>query len=226
LDDLDHLGSTPRVNGVPRRPVHLEVGADDCAVSEGEDEGHPPSSRRANISTPQECHLTQRSATCAWVASLVAAYRLAIARLHNCGMSTATILSVIAIVLSALSLGWQALSWRWDGARLAGWLSIEDASPIGDALVVVHAINTGRSAATVTAVRAPVMRRGDVGSSSQERRLADSDPLPCRIEAGGHAAWKYPILTGLTPSESRTFRYADLRVVVTVNDRKNVTLKP
>ncbi|SRR5712691_1853000 len=140
-------------------------------------------------------------------------------------MSIDTLLSLIAIVLGALSLGWQALSWQWDGARIAGWLSIEEPSSTGDVLVVAHAINSGRSAATVTTVRAPVLRKGEVGSANEIRRLPGSDPVPCRIDAAGHAAWKYPILTGLTPSERRTFRYGDLRVVVIVNKRVTVVLR-
>jgi hypothetical protein len=140
-------------------------------------------------------------------------------------MSIDTLLSVIAIVLSALSLAWQALSWQWDGARIAGWLTIEEPSGPGDVLVVAHAINSGRSAATVTSVHAPVLRKGEVGSAADIRRLPDSAPVPCRIDAGGHAAWKYPILTGLTPSERRTFRYGDLRVVVVVNKRARVVLR-
>jgi len=141
-------------------------------------------------------------------------------------MSTATLLSVVAIALSALSLGWQAVSWRLGGGRITGWLSIEEPPSIGDAMVVVHAINTGRSATTVTDVRSPVTRKGDVGSSNDVRRLEDSDPVPCRIEPGGHAIWKYPIATGLTMSEISSFRYAALRVVVTVNNRTDVVLKP
>jgi hypothetical protein len=141
-------------------------------------------------------------------------------------MSADTLLSVIAIVLSALSLGWQALSWQWDGARIAGWLSIEEPSSTGDVLVVAHVINSGRSAATVTTVRSPVLSKGEVGSPTEARRLPGSDPVPFRIEEGGHAAWKYPILTGLTPSEKRSFRYRDLRVVVIVNKRTRVVLRP
>ncbi len=141
-------------------------------------------------------------------------------------MSADTLLSLIAIVLSALSLGWQALSWQWDGARIAGWLSIEEPSSTGDVLVVAHVINSGRSAATVTTVRSPVLSKGEVGSPTEVRRLPDSDPVPFRIEEGGHAAWKYPILTGLTPSEKRSFRYRDLRVVVIVNKRTRVVLRP
>lgn len=159
-------------------------------------------------------------------AELVAAYRWTAAWLHNSDMLTATILSVVAIALSAMSLGWQAVSWRLEGARIAGWLSIEEPSSIGNAMVIVHAINTGRSAATVTNVRSPVTRKGDVGSPKDVRRLEDSDPVPCRIEPGGHAIWKYPIATGLTMSEIRSFRYAALRVVVTINNRTDVVLKP
>jgi hypothetical protein len=140
-------------------------------------------------------------------------------------MSGANVLSAIAILLSAISLGWQALSWWWEGARIAGWLAIEDTSSLGNAVVVVHVINTGRSAATVTDMRSPVTRKGAVGSSNAIRRLAESDPVPCRIEAGGHATWRYPIVTGLTSSEAMEFPYAELRVVVTVNNRSQVALR-
>jgi hypothetical protein len=140
-------------------------------------------------------------------------------------MAGANVLSVVAIIISAISLGWQALSWWWDGARIAGWLGIEDTSSLGNAVVVVHAINTGRSAATITDMRSPITRKGAAGSSNAIRRLAESDPMPCRIEAGGHATWRYPIVTGLTSSEAMGFPYADLRVVVTVNNRRQVALK-
>ena len=146
-------------------------------------------------------------------------------RLHNRDMSGATLLPVVAIVLSVMSLGWQAFTWFREGARITGWLAIEDTSSIGKAVVVVHAINTGRSAAVVTDIRSPVTRKGAVGSSNSVRRLAESDPVPCRIEAGGHATWRYPIVTGLTSSEAMTFPYADLRVVVAVNGRTQVALK-
>lgn len=131
---------------------------------------------------------------------------------------------MVAILLSAMSLGWQALSWWWDGARIAGWLAIEDTSSLGNVVVVVHVINTGRSATTVTDIYSPVIRKGAIGSSDAVRRLAESDPVPCRIEAGGHATWRYPIVAGLTSSEAMRFPYADLRVVATVNSRKQVAL--
>jgi hypothetical protein len=146
--------------------------------------------------------------------------------LHNDNMTTEATLSVAAIALSALSLGWQAISWRLEGARVVGWLSIEDASPVGNAIVVVHAINSGRSAATITDVRSPVTEKGAAGSSRAERRRPDSDPVPFRVEPGGHATWRYPITTGLTASEAVDFRYSDLRVVMKVNNRRNVVLQP
>jgi hypothetical protein len=124
-----------------------------------------------------------------------------------------------------MSLGWQALSWWWGGARIAGWLTIEDTSSLGNVVVVVHVINIGRSAATVTEIYSPVIRKGAVGNSNAVRRLTESDPVPCRIEAGGHATWRYPIVTGLTSSEAMRFPYADLRVMAIVNSRKQVALK-
>jgi hypothetical protein len=102
-------------------------------------------------------------------------------------MSETNVLAIVAIVMSAVSLAWQATSWLLSGAVIRAWVKTD-----GDR-VTVTAYNSGRAAATITSVSASM----DMPASFMQvdrARLPESDPIPYRIVEGGHAAWHFKIV--------------------------------
>lgn len=104
-------------------------------------------------------------------------------------------LSIIAIVLSLLSLAWQ--TWTW--SRSGPVLRVESAAIITDAgnlvgeaelFIQVRVSNRGRSAATITGwgIEAP-----GGGSLFQLRPLGFSTKLPARVESHSDASFYMPV---------------------------------
>jgi hypothetical protein len=97
----------------------------------------------------------------------------------------ANVLAIVAIVMSAASLAWQAASWLWSGAVIRAWFVTDS-----DRLIVT-AYNSGRVAATITAITV----RTDLGPevTIDSTPLADSDPIPFRIAEGSHGSWQFKV---------------------------------
>ena len=96
----------------------------------------------------------------------------------------------MAIILSAASLTWQALSWLWSGPKIRIEVRADQD------VVTVTAYNSGRSAAAISSVRA---WKDDKDEAAQDIRidttpLAQSDPIPHLVVAGGHGTWKFKAL--------------------------------
>ena len=121
-------------------------------------------------------------------------------------MSGSNLLAVVAIALSAASLIWQAVTWVRSGAVIQVWVIPEE-----DELTVI-AYNSGRSAATITAVSATAWKPIEVESDL----VPGSDPIPFHITQGGHGSWRFKVVPpnggwgSLTPRE--IFFFANVTV--------------
>jgi hypothetical protein len=109
----------------------------------------------------------------------------------------ATVLSIIAIALSALALGVQFGQLVVSGpvVRVAGiWTrwSVKVDGPV-ETWVELTASNTGRSAITVLRVGVGVRRRLRGGIIWIEPDTESSDELPHRLEPGTSATWWIPL---------------------------------
>jgi hypothetical protein len=112
----------------------------------------------------------------------------------------ATVLSIIAIALSALALGVQFGQLVVSGpvVRVAGiwirWSPVKVDGPLEKRVEVeVTASNTGRSAITVLRVGVGVRRRLRRGIIWIEPDTESSDELPHRLEPGTSATWWIPL---------------------------------
>jgi len=92
------------------------------------------------------------------------------------------VVAILALVLSVLSIGWQAWTWKNSGpvVKVRVFNAVTDAAT-GEAenYLAVEAVNTGRAAATVTGwgIRLP-----DGGSIHKLHPLPISSTLPHRLE--------------------------------------------
>ena len=130
-------------------------------------------------------------------------------------MSETNILAIVAIVMSAASLVWQAVSWLRSGPVIRASFDGSD-----DGTLTVRAYNSGREAATITSVtvidnNSPIPI--PVWSEHRLEPLPGSDPIPFRLPAGGHAQWHYK------PAGTKAFwKEGDFRVGVGVGFKKYV----
>lgn len=101
-------------------------------------------------------------------------------------MTTPEILSIVAIVMSSITLSWQVVSWRRTGAvvKVTARVAFVVGNPVS--LVSVKARNSGRTAVTVTGwgFRFPA---GD--GIVQAQPLPISAEIPHRLEPGAEASW-------------------------------------
>jgi hypothetical protein len=95
-------------------------------------------------------------------------------------MPESNILAIIAIVISAMALGWQAVSWHRSGPMV----TVVASSCSG--LLTVHAINSGRG--PVTIMRLEVGRPTGWWTVITCFRHG-SDQLPFRLEPGASGVW-------------------------------------
>jgi hypothetical protein len=140
---------------------------------------------------------------------------------ENGVMSDANLLALVAIGLSAASLIWQAVTWVRSGAVIQVWMIP------GENELTVIAYNSGRSAATITAVSATAWNPIVVGSDL----IPGSDPIPFRITEGGHGSWRFEVVppngtwAQLTPSEIFFFAHVTVgrsKVVHATYDRASM----
>jgi hypothetical protein len=137
----------------------------------------------------------------------------------------ADILSIMAIVVSCASLGWQVVSWRQSGAVVT--VTARTAMPtygdrVGDPHVQVTAANKGRSPVTVKnwGLKLP-----------DDRHMAIMDhapwsaPLPHRLEPGADASW-YVLTKAIVEScQHNGIRYQDLIAYVDLGDGRTIDAK-
>lgn len=140
-------------------------------------------------------------------------------------MSTA--LSVIAIVISSTSLGWQV--WSWSRTGHAVIVSTTHAYPVqaghfetDDRMLCVTAHNKGRTAVQVThwCLEAP-----DGQTLIPLPPLPVSAPLPYRLEGLSRADWYIRASDAEKACASAGFQVADLRARVTLGTGKSVYAK-
>lgn len=104
----------------------------------------------------------------------------------------ATILSIVAVVLSATSIGWQVVAFRRSGPVVG--VTATQALPtygpeMGDWHVNVTARNSGRSPVTVTGWG---LRFPDGQAMFMTENLSWSTALPYRLEQGASGSWYIP----------------------------------
>jgi hypothetical protein len=107
-------------------------------------------------------------------------------------MMLALLISIAALILSAVSLSWQVYSWKRTGPVLK--VSVSHSAPtygprndvVGDWHTTVTAVNGGRTAATVTSWG---FEMPDGRTLVPTEHLSWADPLPGRIEPHAKASW-------------------------------------
>lgn len=138
---------------------------------------------------------------------------------------TATVLAIIAIVLSGASLIWQMVTWSRSGAVVG--VTVAQSFPtygadIGDPHVTVTAANQGRSAVTVQSWG---LRLADGRSLAILDYAPWSATTPYRLEAGDSASW-YVETTVIRDACARDgVRYQDLIGYVTLGDGRRIQAK-
>jgi hypothetical protein len=118
---------------------------------------------------------------------------------------TALVVSILALLLAATSLGWQVYSWRRTGPAVK--VTVDNAIPVGipgvpDHLLQVTATNHGRGPTTVMGWGFQ-LPNNNVLAVPQQTPM--STPLPRRLEGGAEASWF------MDPQEIR-LRSAELRI--------------
>jgi hypothetical protein len=131
-------------------------------------------------------------------------------------------LSIIAIVMSAASLGWQVITWQKGGPVVD--VTVSTSMPtygdrVGDPHVTVTAMNTGRSPVTVNGwgLRCP-----DGQNMVMINNLAWSTPLPHRLEPAADGKWHIVTEDVRKQCEARGIRYQDLVAYVNLADGRTV----
>jgi len=138
-------------------------------------------------------------------------------------MSETNVLAIAAIAMSAVSLAWQASSWLLSGPVIRALITLSHDR------VIVTVYNSGRAAATITAVSVRIDQLGvEGGVKIASTPLPESDPVPFRIPEGGHASWQYEVSSWAfrrTNKPSRSYRYLKVHFYanVTVGLNKQVS---
>ncbi|GAA2845478.1 hypothetical protein Acy02nite_46920 [Actinoplanes cyaneus] len=103
-------------------------------------------------------------------------------------MKTAEVLSIIAIGMSTVSLGWQIVSWRRSGALIRATVNQALVGHEGIWCTNVTARNLGRMAVSVTnwGYQLPGRKAGNIFMT---RPLPISPTLPHRLEAGAEVSF-------------------------------------
>jgi hypothetical protein len=107
---------------------------------------------------------------------------------------TALVIAVVAVALSALSLGWQAATFFLSGPRVrsvytADGLAALERMGYTQHVLVIEAVNVGRLPASVNNWS---LRFGN-GVIYQNPRDPHNYPLPYRLESHTSAAWTAPV---------------------------------
>jgi len=123
-------------------------------------------------------------------------------------------LSIAAITLSIISLGWQIWSWARSGPRIKVSVTYSAAvldGFIGETHAVVQAVNSGRAAATVSGFGFDVPG----GFSFVVTNPAPwSATLPCRMEPHSTASWHVSTEQLLAACRQNSIQPEDLRAFV------------
>ncbi|GAB3081232.1 hypothetical protein [Micromonospora schwarzwaldensis] len=122
-------------------------------------------------------------------------------------MKTPEILSVIAIVMSSITLTWQIISWRRTGAVVKVTAKLGFVPGLDGNFVVIEASNSGRTAVTVTGYG---LKCPDGGNLIQFDRVPLSAEIPHRLEPGAEASWLMPIENVQAVCAERGVRYQDV----------------
>jgi hypothetical protein len=142
-------------------------------------------------------------------------------------MTETDILAIVAIVMSAASLGWQAVSWLRSGAVIQLQLGCYNDT----ATVTVY--NAGRAAATITGVSC--WGHSPISSLISRNPSPESDPIPFRVPAGGHAKWyfeavdvypMYPIYKDRAPLKSKLLCSVRVGINKSVGTQMDVYANP
>jgi hypothetical protein len=136
-------------------------------------------------------------------------------------MRIESVLSVIAIVLSMTSLGWQVASWKRSGpvVKVTAQQALITSGPEADWHTDVTARNTGRAPITVTGWG---LRFPDGQTIVMMRNLPISAPLPYRLEAGAASSWYIGTDDLRGACEERGAKYQELRGFVRLADGRTI----
>lgn len=137
----------------------------------------------------------------------------------------ATGIALVALVLSVVSLGWQAWTWKNNGPVV----EVNVTNAITDAgtgepehYVGVEAVNTGRAPTTVTSWGFELPGGGSVYSTVA---LRISESLPCRLESHSKATF-YLVADELRRvRQERGIEFTDMRPWVELGTGKRILCK-
>lgn len=139
-------------------------------------------------------------------------------------MKTAEMLSIIAIVMSTVSLGWQIISWRRTGALVR--VTVHQALTVDDGVwcTNVTARNSGRTAVSVTnwGYQLPGRKAGNIFAT---RPLPISPALPHRLEAGAEASFYMETDAIQQVCKEKGLRYERVRAWVDLGDGRRIKAK-
>ena len=122
-------------------------------------------------------------------------------------MKVSEILSVVAIVMSSITLTWQIVSWRRTGAVVKVTAKLGFVPGLDGMFVVIEASNSGRTAVTVTGYG---LRHPNNHDLIQLDRVPLSAELPHRLEPGAEASWLMPMENVKATCAERGIRHQDL----------------
>ncbi|MEU4237930.1 hypothetical protein [Actinoplanes sp. NPDC026619] len=122
-------------------------------------------------------------------------------------MKVSEILSVVAIVMSTITLTWQIVSWRRTGAVVKVVAKQGFVPGLNGTFVVIEASNSGRTAVTVTGYG---LRSPDGNNLIQLDRVQLSAEIPHRLEAGAEASWLMPMGNVQGTCAEQGIRHQDL----------------
>jgi hypothetical protein len=134
----------------------------------------------------------------------------------------ATVLAIVAIVLSGASLGWQMLTWRQAGAvvTVIARQSFPAGSDDGEPYVEILARNKGRSAVTVNHWGLMHPNGGRMGFGAAAPWSAS---CPHRLEPGASDSWFVPTEHVVRECRNRGLRPGDLLAWVGLGDGRQIT---
>jgi hypothetical protein len=135
----------------------------------------------------------------------------------------ATILSIVAVVLAATSIGWQVVAFKRSGPVVRVTARQATFTYGDDWHVDVTAWNSGRSPATVTGwgLRFPDDQSIDIDFDI----LSWSAALPHRLEQGANGSWFIPTDKVRAECARRGIRYQDLTAYVGLADGRIVSAR-
>ncbi|MFI2358157.1 hypothetical protein OG582_11925 [Streptomyces anulatus] len=137
------------------------------------------------------------------------------------------VISVIALVISLVSLGWQVITWLRSGPviKVKGHAAIPvvNENP-GELHLSVTAVNRGRAPATITGWGLRLPNGSSVVPRSAE--LPGVNPLPHRLESHAESSW-YILHAALEEAaQTHQVELSQLRPFVDVSGRGRVLGKP